>query len=159
MAKFAKEAIAGVGAGMGTRVSARVDTRVGTGLSGRRWFDDLFHLFEELETNRFSNRKTTVSDRVLTSMMIANGTQQATAQEIPTKLTIMMAYLEQSASSTKPSAKPSKTLTPRVEVTKKVIIVKTVNNNKAPIQIVLYRTGRVGNLIVLPFLAAWARHS
>jgi len=33
-----------------------------------------------------------------TSIMIANGTQQATAQETPTKLTIMMAYLEQSAS-------------------------------------------------------------
>ena len=29
--------------------------------------------------------------------MMANGTQQATAQETPTKLTIMMAYLRQSA--------------------------------------------------------------
>jgi len=30
-------------------------------------------------------------DEVLTSIIMANGTQQATAQEIPTKLTIMMA--------------------------------------------------------------------
>jgi hypothetical protein len=30
-------------------------------------------------------------DEMLTSMMMANGTQQATAQQIPTKLTIMMA--------------------------------------------------------------------
>ena len=30
-------------------------------------------------------------DRVPTSIMMANGTQQATAQEIPTKLTTMMA--------------------------------------------------------------------
>jgi len=31
------------------------------------------------------------SDKVPTSMMMANGTQQATAQETPTKLTMMMA--------------------------------------------------------------------
>lgn len=37
------------------------------------------------------------SDGVLTSIMMAKGTQQATAQETPTKLTMTMAYLEQSA--------------------------------------------------------------
>ena len=75
---------------MSTGVGTRVNTRVGASLSGRRRIDDLFHLFEELKTDRLGMEKYH-RDGVLTSIMIAKGTQQATAQETPTKLTMMMA--------------------------------------------------------------------
>ena len=72
-------------------MSPRVDTTVGAGLGGRGRFDNLFHLFEELEKGRFSTRKLRRNLNDPTSMIIANGTQQATAQEMPTKLTRMIA--------------------------------------------------------------------
>ena len=75
---------------MSPRVSPRVDTTVGTGLSGRSWLDDLFHFFEELGKVVPAIRNHP-QDKPPTSMMMANGTQQATAQEIPTKLTRMIA--------------------------------------------------------------------
>jgi hypothetical protein len=81
---------------MSSRMSPRVDATVGAGLSGRSRFDDLFHLFEELGKIVLAIRNY-AQNKSRTSMMMANGTQQATAQEIPTKLTRMMAYIKQSA--------------------------------------------------------------
>lgn len=86
-----------MGTGMSAGVGTRVNSRVGASLSGGRRFNDLFHFFEELKADRLGTGKYR-KDRVITSIMIAKGTQQATAQETPTKLTMMMAYLELSAS-------------------------------------------------------------
>ena len=71
-------------------MSPGVDTTVGTGLSGRGRFNDFFHLFEELG-QIVPVIRNHPEDKPPTSMIIANGTQQATAQEIPTKLTRTMA--------------------------------------------------------------------
>lgn len=74
-----------------------------------------------------------------TSMMIAKGTQQATAQQIPTRLTTMMAWT--------------------TVLTKYVANVRNVNKSIAAVQIFRSMKGILGSLRGSPFLAASARHS
>ena len=73
------------------------------------------------------------------SIIIANGTQQATAQHIPTRLTTMMAW--------------------KSVLMKNVEKVSTVKRTRAPDQIFRSINGILGSLRGFPFLAASARHS
>lgn len=96
-----------------------------------------------------------VVEQVLTSMMIAKGTQHATAQHIPIKLTTTVAYIILRNDETSRYEKH----TWRTVLTKNVENVRMVKRSRAPVQMFRNKNGIKGSLRGLPSRNASARHS